>query len=349
MADEIRSRLTRKWERRVDVIREYGLDTSYFYKVLRNEVHPDPEYNPEQLAPRPKNQPLSTAVLTWDQVTEIRKRITEVWEPAPKIAERHGVTEGVIYGVLSNKTYHDPEYDPATRTPRDWVKNAPRYKGVIYGLYCVCARCPEEGVEYVGQTSQDVSKRLSAHRSLRGADKYTIKADWVRDHGPENIRVKVLEEDPAEGLDLAEAKWIEQLDTLTPNGLNMTPGGYAGAGKPGEDNNSAKLTEVQVRDIIQRIGTDMSVTSRSLGDEYGVTKTLILKIDHGVLWPDVPRPYGTRKLSRNQRVTMTPEEVREARIRFESGEKVAGIAKSMGHSWQMVGNAVKGRTWKDVA
>lgn len=225
-----------------------------------------------------------------------------------------------------------------------------RDKGTIYGLYCVCSRC-DGSIRYVGQTTQTVERRLSAHRSNPKKERNTLKGRWVQSHGGENIRSRVLEVDPPEGLDEAEIKWVEREGTLNPKGLNLTPGGYDGAGRPGSLNPSAKLTEDQVVEIIHKISSDVSQTSRTLAQEYGVTKTLILKIDQGELWPEVDRPYGVQVLGkRSVKRPMTREVARE--IRAVGGEGVLTryeIADRFGVSYAAVSNILAMRTWREDA
>lgn len=224
-----------------------------------------------------------------------------------------------------------------------------RIKGVIYGLVCECSRC-DGAVRYVGQTTQGVQSRLNAHRSVPSRERHTLKGRWIKKHGPGNVKAVVLETNPEDGLDAAEVRWIKSLNTLAPLGLNMTPGGYDGSGRPGEDNPGARLTQSQVVEIIERIGTEPTQTSRSLASEYGVTKTLILKIDQGSLWPELPRPHGTRVLgARSSKKPMTAEKVRQIRKDGERNELTRyEIADRNGVSYAAVSNILAGRTWRGV-
>lgn len=348
-AREIRDRLIRQWEPRGRIAEDYGVCVSHIYRVLRNETHPDPDYDPAQLAVRTEDSPDSrrpTSALTRSQVEEVRALRLSQYVPVSELATRYKTTDSVIYGVLQNKTWTDRDYNPALLAPRIPQKGgAIRTQGVIYGLYCVCG-C-DSRVMYVGQTTQNPTMRLRAHqdsaiRYNRG-EYYTRKCQWIREHGRENIRVRILQENPEEGLDAAEARWIRHLDTLD-NGVNMATGGYSGAGRPGEANPGAKLSESQVREIIEKMASP-GVTSYSLAKEYGVTKTLILKIDHGDLWPDLPRPHGTRVLNRNRKMTIDHDIAETIRARFEGGEKISAIANDLGVNWHVVGNVVKERSW----
>lgn len=220
--------------------------------------------------------------------------------------------------------------------------------GLIYAMYDI--RTPEK-IQYVGQTTGPLEKRLRAHRHASKYENHSdwgnVKSQWIREIGESNLRAVPLEEDPPDGLDAAEMRWIKQLGTMYPGGVNTSEGGYYGRGLPEEENPACKLTREQVVEVIDRL-EQPGVTSRSLAAEYGVTKTLILKIDHGDLWPDVPRPRGLNRLNRNRRMTLTEQDVREIRREFDLGEKVAYIARRRGLNWHIVGNVVKRKTWKDV-
>ena len=330
-ADEVRASALETWEPRSDIAARYGVKLSNVYAVLSNRAHHDPEYDRYGLATPIRHE--RGRATPWKIVDEIRSiRQTKYVSPS----------------VLSRQFGVDETYDRSTLVQRDDIRlREMRTSGFIYGLYCVCGECDSDKIQYVGQTVQSPEKRLSAHRNPTGKDRYTKRARWTRDHGPENIQVRVLETDPEDGLDVAEVRNILAYDTLVPNGYNMTPGGYAGAGHPGEENNSAKLTRAQVEEIIARL-EEPGVTSRGLAADYGVTKTLILKIDHGDLWPEVFRPYGTHRLNRNRRMNLTHDDVRMIRTRFSNGEKIASIARDMGQSWHVVSNAARGKTWTDV-
>lgn len=347
-ADKLRGEALQTWENRRDIADRYGVTLSNVYRVLSNKAHPDPGYNPAKLARQVRPEPRKST--PWSVVDDIRKLRQQVYLPHEAVAQKFGVTENTVASILKNTTRVDPEFDPSSIRGRDdlYLRET-RINGFIYGLYCVCDNCKEDQgrVRYVGQTVQNPEKRLSSHRKPYGSDKYTIKSKWVSEHGPANIRVVTLETDPPEGLDEAEMKWIDKMNTLAPAGLNMTPGGYAGAGKPGSDNNSAKLTEAQVKEVINLLEVP-GATSRGIAAEFGVTKTLILKIDHGDLWPHIDRPNGTHRLNRNRKMKLNPDSVRAIRYRISNGEDPKRVAEEFGVEARDIMNAYKRITWKDV-
>ena len=345
-ADAARREAQERWEPREEIARRYGVSLSNVYAVLSNRAHPDPTFRRDALAKPVRATPAGAT--PWAVVDEIRSVRQSKYLPLSVLARAYDLDEATISAILKNRTRVDPTYDPNALVARDDMRGKLRTTGFIYGLYCTCGACDPEKIQYVGQTVQSPDKRLSSHRKPAGKDRYTKRAKWVLSHGPKNIHVRILETDPLDGLDAAEERSIQRHETLVPNGYNMTPGGYAGAGRGGADNNSAKLTENQVREIIARF-EEPGATSRGLAADYDVTKTLILKIDHGDLWPDLPRPNGTHRLNRNRRMNLTPEDVLSIRKRYAQGERVAAIARDMGEAWHVVGNVVNGRTWKEIA
>lgn len=80
--------------------------------------------------------------------------------------------------------------------------------------------------QYVGQTVYTKDERWRGH--LYG-DLYIDRA--IRKHKPENFEVKTLEVvNQAELLNEREKYWIQELNTLIPNGYNILPGGNCHAG-----------------------------------------------------------------------------------------------------------------------
>jgi len=100
----------------------------------------------------------------------------------------------------------------------------------IYGLYCVCSRCPEEQTRYVGQ-ALDMDRRFKRH--LRDSHEGPLPSSrWIAKHGVDNIRHRILEEVvDISKLNEREIHWIAALGTYSGaggNGLNLTVGGLHG-------------------------------------------------------------------------------------------------------------------------
>ena len=83
---------------------------------------------------------------------------------------------------------------------------------------------------YIGQTIKErPSDRFSQHRySARhpeqdNSNSYLHKA--MREYGVDNFIFEIIEEVPVEVLDERECFWISELNSLVPNGYNLTDGG----------------------------------------------------------------------------------------------------------------------------
>lgn len=81
------------------------------------------------------------------------------------------------------------------------------------------------GKQYVGQ-SINIQKRWSQHKSdyIHNENK-KILYKAMRKYGIENFSFEVLEECPIDKLDEKEIFWIKELNTLNPNGYNISQGG----------------------------------------------------------------------------------------------------------------------------
>ena len=91
-----------------------------------------------------------------------------------------------------------------------------------YVIYCYTNKIT--GKKYVGQTCTSLDER--AGRNGSGYQMCTMFWRAIQKYGWENFSVEVFEE----GLTLEEANereeyWIEELNTIVPNGYNLQPGG----------------------------------------------------------------------------------------------------------------------------
>lgn len=84
------------------------------------------------------------------------------------------------------------------------------------------------GKLYIGQTSKTLNERLEAH--IRCAKKKVNRYlyDAMNHYGFHNFTIEVIEETCEALANEREIHWIAQLNTLLPNGYNMTIGGGGG-------------------------------------------------------------------------------------------------------------------------
>lgn len=99
------------------------------------------------------------------------------------------------------------------------------------------------GDQYVGKTIETLHRRWGRHlRSAKGPCLNSYFHRAIKAYGEENFVIEVLEESEDEYyLFAVEIEAIKELDTLAPNGYNLTSGGEGGVGN--KSNTGRKLTE----------------------------------------------------------------------------------------------------------
>ena len=89
-------------------------------------------------------------------------------------------------------------------------------------IYCVTNLV--NGKQYVGQTIHTVQERWANHL-CKNSGCVALKSA-IRKYGKDNFEVRTIDEAKTQTeLDDKERFWIKELDTLSPNGYNLTSGG----------------------------------------------------------------------------------------------------------------------------
>ena len=110
------------------------------------------------------------------------------------------------------------------------LKYSDKNKGYIYVIINNL-----NGMKYVGQTN-DPYKRCHKHLSTARLNNYTYKSylyPAINKYGEDNFSFKIVEICELDIVNEREIYWIQYLDTVVPNGYNITPGGNS---LYGEDN-----------------------------------------------------------------------------------------------------------------
>lgn len=83
------------------------------------------------------------------------------------------------------------------------------------------------GKQYIGKTIQSVQERFKEHiyRSKYGTHNHLPLYAAFSKYGFDNFTVEEKEETTIELLDERESFWIQELNTISPNGYNLTLGG----------------------------------------------------------------------------------------------------------------------------
>ena len=99
-------------------------------------------------------------------------------------------------------------------------------KGAVY-----CIENLENGKKYIGQTTRDLVERFREHFGNSGTSVSPKLKNAIKKYGKDCFCMEVIwEKDDCnqDDLDTKEIQLIEELNTLHPNGYNLTKGGSGG-------------------------------------------------------------------------------------------------------------------------
>lgn len=209
-------------------------------------------------------------------------------------------------------------------------------------------------MRYIGQTQQKLTVRVTNHRCQArfGTDQPVYR--WIRKHGPDNIRAKVLQEVNEEGnLDEAEREWISKAGLN--NLLNVAVGGVDGTTlgrkRPGqslrmrgEGHPASRITEGDVRYMRDSYTRERGQVTE-FSKRYGITVTAVMDVISGRSWPHLP--LG-KIVPKKRRPKLTEDEVRSIRERYARGETMTSIAKDFEQTITNVSYIVNRKTWTHV-
>ena len=104
---------------------------------------------------------------------------------------------------------------------------------------------------YIGQTRRDPRRRWMQHcwSSSTGC---TALKNAITKYGAENMKFEVIEECADAMLNDREEHWIQELNTLAPNGYNLRSGG--GVGESVSDETKAKISAIRLQNSIDTRG-----------------------------------------------------------------------------------------------
>jgi group I intron endonuclease len=144
--------------------------------------------------------------------------------------------------------------------------------GIIYSL-----KNKLNGKCYVGQTTQSVEQRLSKHMSAARCDSTQLIHKAMRKYGIKSFHIEILGSyQNQKELNVAETKFIEELNSMVPNGYNLKTGGH----------NTVYSEESRLKMSLSHIGKKLSEEHR-------------LRISKGC--KGLPGPWQGKKLSSKHR------------------------------------------------
>lgn len=146
------------------------------------------------------------------------------------------------------------------------------------------------GKIYIGQSTNiekrwDSEKKRAFQPSARSYD--TLLSRAFRKYGVDNFIFEIIEECPQQELNDKEKYYIYKLNSLFPNGYNMTTGGNSWS-------QPVKLVLSQVEEITQLL-CDTSLTNLQIANQFNVSENMISGINTGYYWKRPNIDYPIRK------------------------------------------------------
>lgn len=122
---------------------------------------------------------------------------------------------------------------------------------------------------YIGQTIQDVTERFKQHLRLCKSNKNQLIYKAIKKYSKEKFYFEILETGIKDykTLNTLEEKYINEYNSLYPNGYNLCPGGQKWRRQP-------KLSEVEISEICNMYISGYS--TRSIGELFDVSHHTIL-------------------------------------------------------------------------
>lgn len=202
--------------------------------------------------------------------------------------------------------------------------------------------------KYIGQ-STNIERRKEEH--LKWPSKYSRFDLELQAIGEEQFTFSILEECSVDELDEKEIYWIKFYNSKE-EGYNLTIGGQ---NYRGESNPASKLTEEQVRDIIDKL-RDTKISIQNLAEEYGVHYNTISEINRCRTWNwlhdykkniRLENQGGLTRGELNGTATISEQTAIDIieDIKF-SKDSLAGIARKYNLKDSFVYDINRCRTWK---
>lgn len=151
----------------------------------------------------------------------------------------------------------------------------------MVGIYKLTNRIT--GKSYVGQ-STNIHKRYIAHKA-RSKSENTFLYDAIRQYGFENFDFSVIEECEPDELNKKEQFYIFQLNTVHPNGYNVSVGGDAPF--------PVKLSYEEVETIKDELKRSC-LTETEIAKNHNVSISTVSLINLGKMWVDEKSDYPLR-------------------------------------------------------
>lgn len=198
------------------------------------------------------------------------------------------------------------------------------------------------GKMYIGQTIHP-DRRWTEHKqkARHGQDKFPIHLAIAK-YGEENFTFEILEW--TENFNNEERRLIQELNTLSPNGYNISEGGENHV-MYGESNPRNIVKDKDVPLIIIDL-KENKLTDRAIAKKYNLTDKIIADINHGYSHKQINETYPIRIKRGSQRLTI--EQVNEIKHLLETTlMSYQELANKYNVSKANIASINQGRTFKE--
>ena len=168
------------------------------------------------------------------------------------------------------------------------------------------------GKIYIGQTIHPDRRWIEHKQKARhGQDKFPIHLAIAK-YGEKNFTFEILEW--TEDFNNEERRLIQELNTLSPNGYNISEGGENNV-MYGESNPRNIVKDKDIPLIIADL-KENKLTDRAIAKKYNLTDKIIADINHGYTHKQINETYPIRIKHGSQKLTI--EQVNEIKHLLET-------------------------------
>lgn len=158
---------------------------------------------------------------------------------------------------------------------------------------------------YVGYTSQSLSNRFASHKwealnTTYEENKSRLYCS-IRKYGVENFVIEPIIEfnEKEQDWKKLEQYYIKKLNTLSPNGYNLLPGGELPPVHYGDENIKTKLSDADLLKLIEKM-KDSRISYRDLSKEFDLSIGYLYLINEGKYRHQKNVEYPIRKFSQQE-------------------------------------------------
>lgn len=190
----------------------------------------------------------------------------------------------------------------------------------MHYLYCITNLM--NGKVYIGQTKRP-SSRWYQHRARSAQPKYPLH-HAMKKYGSHNFNFEVLAAARSYAdADILEIQLIRQYNSLCPYGYNIAGGGRNGSKNQGTRCAKAKLSELEVINLVNEYNTS-DVSTRELALKYGIGKSAVFAIISGAAWSHLNLTINRK--DRN-------DFIRSPKHRKQQSQRSKGNKSTTGYTW----------------